>query len=104
MTTPFVYAITDGEFIKIGVSVNPNKRLKQLSTGSAKRLVLLGYFNGGYTLETELHESHIKVRNNGEWMKPTNDLLNYLNDMIPNKHIALVCGKVLSYPKIPVRN
>lgn len=43
----YVYFITDLFNIKIGYTKNnPNKRLKQLNTGSPNQLYLLGYIKG----------------------------------------------------------
>jgi hypothetical protein len=55
--------------IKIGRSKNPEKRLKQLQTGSPNKLKLIASFKEEGWRESELHE-HLrewKVRSNGEW-------------------------------------
>lgn len=97
---PYVYAITDGEAIKIGVARKPHKRLKALSTGNAKKLQLIGYFDGGFELEHELHKRFQKVRENGEWLHVTQELVEYLNEKILNRHITFDGSKVQTYTKI----
>jgi len=40
----YIYMISNGDSIKVGHSINPDKRLKQLQTGSPSKLVLLNSF------------------------------------------------------------
>ena len=100
MAESYVYAISDGVNIKIGVARHPHKRIKQLQTGNAIKITLLGYFSGGFALEKEIHSQHQKVRENGEWLYATAALINYLNALISDKHIMIVEGKVMAFPKI----
>jgi len=62
-----VYLIGDGDAVKIGISFNPNYRLKVLQIGSSRELYLLASFPGGEKEETILHglfrEKHVR----GEW-------------------------------------
>lgn len=55
--------------IKIGRSNNPQKRLKQLQTGSPYVIKMLKIFTGLGNMERELHAllSDYRIRNNGEW-------------------------------------
>jgi hypothetical protein len=53
--------------VKIGVSENPEKRLKSLSTGSPVPLQLLWSAPGGAALEAALHEYFQPYRVYGEW-------------------------------------
>lgn len=55
--------------IKIGRSKNPEKRLKQLQTGSPNKLKLIAVFKDKGPEERGLHERLrcFKVRQNGEW-------------------------------------
>jgi hypothetical protein len=99
MSESFVYAITDGSYLKVGVARHPHKRLKELSTGNASRLRLIGFFSGGFKLEKEIHNKFNKVRTNGEWMHPTKELIEYLNSQIHDKFIVND-GVIKIYPKI----
>ena len=58
--------------IKIGRSKYPEKRLKQLQTGSSNRLKLIASFEGWGWRERTLHDrlKQWRVRNNGEWFEP----------------------------------
>jgi hypothetical protein len=100
MTENYIYAISDGESIKIGVSQNIDRRLSTLSTGNATQLKLIGFFSGGYELEREIHSRFVKVRDNGEWMKPTPDFIEYLNEKISDKFIINDNGVIKFYPKM----
>lgn len=98
----YVYAITDGTYIKIGVAQKPKTRLKQLSTGSANKLVILGWFNGGFAYEKELHKRFDKVRSNGEWFYPTPELIDFLNTHIEDKFIIVENDIVKQFLKIKI--
>lgn len=91
----YIYAITDGVNIKIGISKHPLKRLKQLSTGHPLKLSMLGYFEGNRDLEQQIHRMFKKTNSNKEWHEPNEELLNYLNDRIENSHIGWVGGKLM---------
>lgn len=62
------------KFIKIGYSVDPQKRLKELQTGSPTKLHLQHVIPGCTKTEAGLHEmfSHIKAK--GEWFKYTEEM------------------------------
>lgn len=55
--------------IKIGRSINPEKRLKQLQTGSSNKLRLIASFKDLGWMERQLHErlKEWRIRENGEW-------------------------------------
>ncbi|MGO4459353.1 GIY-YIG nuclease family protein [Streptomyces sp. M-16] len=53
--------------VKIGTSVSPEKRLKELQTGNPNRLEVLWYTPGGRELEAQLHQAFTDHRGEGEW-------------------------------------
>ncbi|MFI5867712.1 GIY-YIG nuclease family protein [Streptomyces sp. NPDC051546] len=53
--------------VKIGTSVNPEKRLKELQTGNPDRLEVLWCTPGGRELEALLHRAFADRRVEGEW-------------------------------------
>ncbi len=68
----YVYAITEegcGEFVKLGYSVNPAKRVAELQTGNPRKLVLLGFKKGTPADERALHAKYIKANVLQEWFK-----------------------------------
>ena len=70
----FVYFITDGEFVKIGVADNVEKRLKELQTGNPKELTVVRsvYCENPYYAEKLFHDLFRYKRVNGEWFKIDN--------------------------------
>lgn len=65
----YVYGITDGEYVKIGYSVNPPKRVAELQTGNARTLSLLG------TIERAMHAKYQKINVLQEWFELDSALL-----------------------------
>lgn len=65
----YVYFITDGEFCKIGHTLDINKRLKTLQTANAKKLEVLMKIEtfDYYNLEAHLHRLFKKYKIFGEW-------------------------------------
>ncbi|WP_217550094.1 GIY-YIG nuclease family protein [Streptomyces sp. GbtcB6] len=53
--------------VKIGTSVSPKKRLKELQTGNPDRLEVLWCTLGGRKLEAHLHQAFADYRREGEW-------------------------------------
>lgn len=90
-----VYFITDGEYIKIGISNDTRSRLKSLQTANARKLrvaAIVPY--GGIELETELHLQFAHLRAKGEWFKISKDLEKYIKDVITTNYVTY--GKPLS--------
>ncbi|WP_331737688.1 GIY-YIG nuclease family protein (plasmid) [Streptomyces sp. NBC_01732] len=67
--TEQVYLIGSPEspLVKIGWSDNPERRLRDLQTGSPVLLKLLALFEGGAVIERELHRRFADKRRHGEW-------------------------------------
>ncbi|MFJ8855661.1 GIY-YIG nuclease family protein [Streptomyces sp. NPDC102437] len=53
--------------VKIGWSDNPERRLRDLQTGSPLPLQLLAVFEGGAVVEAKLHRRFADKRRHGEW-------------------------------------
>ncbi|MEU2834963.1 GIY-YIG nuclease family protein [Streptomyces lavendulae] len=66
---PYVYVIgsSGSTRVKIGTSVSPDKRLKELQTGNPDRLEVLWHTPGGRELEARLHQAFAAHRTEGEW-------------------------------------
>lgn len=62
-----VYLIESKSHYKIGISTEPNARLRELNTGNAEPLVLVAVRAGGIVLERHLHELLDSYRYRGEW-------------------------------------
>lgn len=70
-SNPKLYlAITEcGSYVKIGVSVNPQTRLKGIQTGCPIKVEILKELpvKGAYQVEKELHRTLLDYRTSGEW-------------------------------------
>lgn len=64
-----VYFVRDdiNERIKIGTTLNPLQRLRDLQTGSSFRLRLMAMCGGGRKAERNFHETWASRRLTGEW-------------------------------------
>lgn len=87
----FIYMITDtSDHVKIGISKNPHKRLKQLQTGHPEILTL--YFTEEFECERnhllkieKLIHNQIGIQNfkkRGEWFNIPKDKLEEIKDLI----------------------
>lgn len=65
--------------IKIGRSVTPEKRLRQLQTAHPSPLKLLGCIPGGSAFERALHGQLSGARLHGEWFGNTQDVRSVIN-------------------------
>ena len=76
----FVYFIeaVGTDKIKIGVSKEPEERLKQLSTGSVVPLKLLGKVPGDAKTEKELQSKFDHFRHDKEWFFASKELREYV--------------------------
>lgn len=76
----FVYFISDGQFVKIGISNDVDKRLGDLQVGNPKPLTVLFSVpvrnkKDALELEYRLHNVYHQFARCGEWF----DILNYIN-------------------------
>ncbi len=81
----FIYVISDGTGFKIGVSVDPDERLKSLQSSNRATLTLeyTIHKNTPYKVESYLHRELRNYRGNGEWFEGIT-----LNDI---KRTLLLC-------------
>jgi len=75
------YFILDGNRIKIGVSLDPDVRLKELKTGNPS-IELIGSCPGGIELEKALHKEFVANRISGEWFHYTEELKDKIDGLI----------------------
>lgn len=69
-----IYAIQSGEFVKIGFSGSPRKRLGAIQVSSPVKCVLLGVMEGTIGTERRIHETFASCRVQGEWFNLTAEL------------------------------
>lgn len=79
--SPVVYFIRHDEdgLIKIGTSKNLAQRLVQLRAEYRAELTVLGVCDGDIYLERELHKQFISHWRFGEWFKPSEELMEFIN-------------------------
>lgn len=62
-----IYFVKAGQFLKIGISENPEKRVRELQIGNPHKLELLGTIPGDEQDETEIHNAFSDHHSHGEW-------------------------------------
>jgi hypothetical protein len=70
----YIYIISDSIDIKVGISKNPTKRIKQLQTGSSKKLFIINTYqvdlSKAFTIEKKCHDKlSTSYEKRGEWFK-----------------------------------
>lgn len=83
MEKSYVYCFRLGEFVKIGMSIDPYKRLKQLQTSLPHDLVPLYMIEcvGARDLESEVHDTLSHLREKREWFRYTNEVDELFNHL-----------------------
>ena len=77
----FIQAQPSG-LVKVGFSVNPERRLRQLQTGSPEKLTMLHCWRVASAVqEKATHEAFKGFRVAGEWFKPDAALLGFIELM-----------------------
>lgn len=71
----YFVAPVDGGLVKIGFSVNPDMRLRELQVGSPVQLDMIGKWRGTEADEVALHEWFAEARKHGEWFSPWKGLM-----------------------------
>ncbi len=75
----FVYLLSNGSAYKIGISKHPEKRVKQLQTGSSEVIVLINKYKSKYytKIETALHSTYGNISTIGnEWFNLSEEDVN----------------------------
>ena len=90
MSDGFVYFIQEEESgnIKIGFSEkHPKGRLKDFQTGNSNKLNLIGYIEGTYQDESNLHHEFSKerIRKDNEWFKSSSRLKDRIKKLLEEK-------------------
>jgi hypothetical protein len=95
-----VYFIQIGDSgpIKIGVSVDVQKRLQQLQTASPYQLRLLAKLLGGESKEAELHRRFAAFKMQGEWFSPSQELQDFIHGLSPEYRKQVVAQRRIWFP------
>jgi hypothetical protein len=73
-----VYFVRQGDYIKIGVSIDVPARVRGLQTSSPTPLELLAVLPGKEPEEKSLHVRFSHLRASGEWFRAAPELLDYI--------------------------
>jgi hypothetical protein len=84
----FIYFIVCGDYIKIGYSDNPEKRLVQMQTGSPIDMSLALKIEGTRATEQEMHSRFSRLRVRGEWFHFDEELRDFVNGHFPPDELA----------------
>ena len=84
--TSHVYFIAAKEMpiVKIGVALDPDKRLRELQVGCPLRLTMLAFVEGGRGDEIALHKRFAHLRTIGEWFRLDGALAAYVASLSGN--------------------
>lgn len=77
----FIRSECPNRYIKIGLATDLNSRLSSLQVSSAYELTVLATMSGGKAEEIHLHKRFEHTHLRGEWFKPSDDLLRYIDDL-----------------------
>lgn len=77
--TPMVYFMKAGQRVKIGYTTGLKKRVADLQTAIADRIIVLLTIPGDQTLERLLHEKFAKYRLQGEWFDAGPEITLFIN-------------------------
>lgn len=95
-----LYVIRRGDHgpYKIGVSAQPETRLKGLQTAVAEPLTLVAKIEGNEQDEKEIHERFARYRLEGEWFCVSEPILNWIESIggEVRRPDAPICGHQLS--------
>jgi len=79
--------------IKIGFSMNPDKRKAHLQTAHYEELEFIGIMDGTLDDEAKIKERFLKFNIRGEWYSPVSDILNFVERYKkPRKNIVTSLG------------
>ncbi len=78
-----IYFVWDSgsNFVKIGVSDDPEARLDGLQTGNPNPLFILATMPGGEDVEAGLHVQFASLRHGGEWFRPNPEFMWFIHSI-----------------------
>jgi hypothetical protein len=76
-----IYFIRSGQFVKVGVSEQPWKRLSNLQTAHHDHLEMLAIMPGDRAFEQRLHKRFAEYRHNREWFRDSDPLQQYIQEV-----------------------
>lgn len=80
--------------IKIGLSGNPGRRIKEFRTWSPFELEIVGAVPGSWADEQFIHECLADHHSHGEWFNPTPEVLSAITDVIQQGSVDALRGRL----------
>lgn len=79
----YLYVLQCQNFVKIGVSKTPNRRIKQLQTGNPYKIYLLLNLKveDAYQAENFFHKKFKNQNSMGEWFEVNSEIKQWVIDM-----------------------
>lgn len=100
-----IYFVLSGDFVKIGHSVNPEKRLTVLSTGCPTECKMIGVMPGNQPDEAKVHKQFSHLRTKGEWFRFSPEIKRFVSKNTVAPVIKPKRGMVASMPIVfPMEN
>ena len=78
-----IYFVRSGQYIKIGISEAPRRRIASMQTGNPEEIEVLAIIEGGAALEAELHRRFAAFHRRGEWFQDDVAIRQAIADMPP---------------------
>ena len=75
-----IYLIKSGDYLKIGYSQYPEKRIYELQIGNPEKLKILSYKKGGRWDEKSLHQLCKDYKYRGEWFRNCKEVIDIFNN------------------------
>lgn len=98
-----IYFVRSGQYIKIGVSVNPRGRIASIQSGIPEPIEVLGIVEGDAVLEAELHRRFASLRCYGEWFRDDAIIRQAIDGMnafsLPQPHKRIAAPRFPATPK-----
>jgi hypothetical protein len=76
--TGFVYFVRRDDFIKIGTSIQPTKRIRDLEHAAGRKFDSTLVVRGGQAKEKRYHATFRHLRTMGEWFRADPELLDFM--------------------------
>lgn len=90
----FIYvirAVSSGN-IKIGIAYDPARRVRSIRSANHEQIELIYFFPGNGARERRIHRHLADARVRGEWFRPTDTVLAWIEKNRPEPALPLIIG------------
>ena len=75
-----IYFFKFQDYVKIGYSINPIKRVSAIQVDLPEKIEVLGIIKGDRKLEKHLHDVFMSHRSSGEWFTYCNEIQDFIDE------------------------